>query len=79
LPAFDCRYKSVAPRLIDFGTIISKIVEARYGTIQEAIDDVELLATNCRAYWNLPSKKSDVTVSVVKEGISCTMYYNLSW
>jgi hypothetical protein len=69
----------VAPRLIDFGTIISKIVEARYGAIQEAIDDVELLAANCRVYWNLPSKKSDVTVGAVKEGISCNMYYNLSW
>ena len=78
LSAFDCRYKSVAPRLIDFGTIISKIIEARYGTIQEAINDVELLAANCRAYWNIPNKKSDVTVRTAQEDL-LYIYACLSW
>jgi hypothetical protein len=52
----------VVLRPIDFGMVISKIAEGRYRTIQDVIDDVELLAANCKTYWSRFRKQSDVTV-----------------
>ena len=58
----SCRYEKVVPHPIDFGMVISKIAEARYRTIQDVINDVELLAANCKTYWGRFRKQSDVTV-----------------
>ena len=61
------KYSQVVKNPMDYGTIISKICEARYSNVEDILGDAKLVAQNCEKFF-ASSRKS--TVEVARQKVS---------
>ena len=54
-------YCQIIKQPIDFGTIISKLIECEYNNINELKNDIELMVSNCEIYWSQKGNEFEVT------------------
>jgi hypothetical protein len=44
-------YLSIIRRPMDVGSVVSNIIEGLYSSSEDIIDDMQLIANNCKSYW----------------------------
>jgi len=52
---------------MDFGTIKGKLKEHRYRRIEDFIEDMELVFTNCKLYNGVESEVGQIGVTIQEE------------
>jgi hypothetical protein len=61
------KYAQIVKKPMDFGTLLSGICEAKYGSVEEILRDARLIAENCQKYF-ASSMKS--TVEIARQTVS---------
>ena len=60
-------YRQIVKNPMDFGTIKTNIREQKYHSIQEFIDDMELVFHNCKLYNGTESEVGQIGLMIQQE------------
>ena len=63
-PETVAEYNSIVSKPMNYGNILSMLIEAQYTATEDVLKDCELVAKNCATYY---SKKNNVSLSVAKK------------